>query len=321
MAYSHEVSDTRIKRLMAQIGMPESTSLMLAMKQLEQEVRLEVGAEITPKASDELVAENTKLIEALHNERQSHGDTCVTLGMICQALGFDISDSEKALPAIKALVEAKETAEKTLVLIGEKAVVDWDDKTVGQVDAVVKDREKYKDWVCKVLGARRVPIPTVTDPDNSGNLRVEYPKNQALDDLSDALGKLGETTIERDRLREELASEKRVGNITMEAARQAAAERDQARRWVADLQSGMFVNCVYCGHRYGPKNDTPVAMADILKAHIAVCPQHPLSIARKALSCLVQAKLLKERDGKTLEYEAAKEAAWKLAVQALEITR
>lgn len=239
------------------------------------------GKTIMPKTREELVTENTKLVEALHSENQSHGDTCVTLGMICQALGFDISDSEKALPAIKALVEAKETAEKALVLIGEKAVVDFDDPTVGQVDAVVKDREKYKDWLGKVLN-------------------VASRQEREVKALQD-----------------ELASEKRVGNITMEAAKQATAERDQARQWVADLQSGMFVNCVYCGHRYGPKNETPVAMADVLKAHIAICPQHPLSITRKALSCLVEAKRLKERAGKTPEYEAAKEAAWKLAEQAL----
>ena len=24
------------------------------------------------------------------------------------------------------------------------------------------------------------------------------------------------------------------------------------RQWIDDLQSGMYINCVYCGHRYGP---------------------------------------------------------------------
>ena len=54
-------------------------------------------------------------------------------------------------------------------------------------------------------------------------------------------------------------------------------EIERLQAWVADLQSGMHVNCVYCGHRYGPKKDTPVAMADVLKAHIEQCPQHPMS--------------------------------------------
>jgi hypothetical protein len=47
--------------------------------------------------------------------------------------------------------------------------------------------------------------------------------------------------------------------------------------WVSDLQSGLYVNCVYCGHRYGPDPGTPVAMADVLKQHIAECPAHPMS--------------------------------------------
>jgi DNA-directed RNA polymerase subunit RPC12/RpoP len=47
----------------------------------------------------------------------------------------------------------------------------------------------------------------------------------------------------------------------------------------AELHSGMYINCVYCGHRYGPKEDTPVSMADVLKAHIKVCQKHPLAAA------------------------------------------
>ena len=55
------------------------------------------------------------------------------------------------------------------------------------------------------------------------------------------------------------------------------------RQWVADLQSGMWINCVYCGHRYGPNPGTPVSMADVLKAHIEVCPEHPASKLKAAL--------------------------------------
>jgi hypothetical protein len=53
--------------------------------------------------------------------------------------------------------------------------------------------------------------------------------------------------------------------------------------WVDDLQSGMWVNCVYCGHNYGPREDTPVAMADVLKEHVMKCPLHPMSKMREAL--------------------------------------
>lgn len=59
------------------------------------------------------------------------------------------------------------------------------------------------------------------------------------------------------------------------------AEVEQLRAWVGDLQSGMYVNCVYCGHRYGPGETTPVSMADALKAHVEECPHHPMSALRR----------------------------------------
>ena len=65
-----------------------------------------------------------------------------------------------------------------------------------------------------------------------------------------------------------------------------AAETARLQRWVDDLQSGMYVNCVYCGHQYGPREDTPHTMADVLRAHIEECPQHPLSLARAKIDAL-----------------------------------
>lgn len=53
------------------------------------------------------------------------------------------------------------------------------------------------------------------------------------------------------------------------------------RRWVADLQSGMYVNCIYCGHRYPP--GTPGVQADVLYSHIKECPEHPLSKAHDVI--------------------------------------
>ena len=55
------------------------------------------------------------------------------------------------------------------------------------------------------------------------------------------------------------------------------AEKEQLERWVEDLQSGMYINCVYCGHRYGPEDEVPATMADALKEHIEQCPKHPMS--------------------------------------------
>lgn len=55
-------------------------------------------------------------------------------------------------------------------------------------------------------------------------------------------------------------------------------------QWVADLQSGMFINCVYCGHRYGPNDEVPASMAQVLKDHIEVCSEHPMSKLKEELN-------------------------------------
>ena len=64
--------------------------------------------------------------------------------------------------------------------------------------------------------------------------------------------------------------------------KQIKEEFRRLRQWVSDCQSGMYVNCVYCGHRYGPDKTTPVSHADLLKAHIEVCPDHPMSALKKS---------------------------------------
>lgn len=38
------------------------------------------------------------------------------------------------------------------------------------------------------------------------------------------------------------------------------ADNARMKAWLADLQSGMFINCVYCGHRYGPKDQMPATL-------------------------------------------------------------
>ena len=58
------------------------------------------------------------------------------------------------------------------------------------------------------------------------------------------------------------------------------------RQWIDDLQSGMYINCVYCGHRYGPQDKVPASMAEVLKQHIEVCPKHPMSKLKKELEQL-----------------------------------
>jgi len=40
----------------------------------------------------------------------------------------------------------------------------------------------------------------------------------------------------------------------------------------------MYINCVYCGHRYGPQDKVPGSMAFTLKEHVKKCPKHPMAI-------------------------------------------
>jgi len=63
-------------------------------------------------------------------------------------------------------------------------------------------------------------------------------------------------------------------------SQEASAEIQRLEAWVDDCQSGMYINCVYCGHRYGPKESTPVSMREVLKQHVEKCPKHPLAEAR-----------------------------------------
>jgi hypothetical protein len=78
--------------------------------------------------------------------------------------------------------------------------------------------------------------------------------------------------------------------LTAELAEARGAEKRGQHRidcllsWVRDLQSGMYINCVYCGHRYGPDSEVPASMAEVLKAHIEKCPEHPMSELRTQLT-------------------------------------
>jgi DNA-directed RNA polymerase subunit RPC12/RpoP len=64
------------------------------------------------------------------------------------------------------------------------------------------------------------------------------------------------------------------------------AEVARLHQWVEDCQAGMYINCVYCGHRYGPNTEVPASMADVLKKHVEQCPDHPMSALRKEVEGL-----------------------------------
>ena len=78
------------------------------------------------------------------------------------------------------------------------------------------------------------------------------------------------------------------------ALEQAQAETERLQNWVNDLQAGMYINCVYCGHRYGPDNEVPATMADVLKKHISTCTEHPMSKLKKRIEQL-EAGLRREK--------------------------
>ena len=62
--------------------------------------------------------------------------------------------------------------------------------------------------------------------------------------------------------------------------------KEELEQWVDDLQSGMYINCVYCGHRYGPNSVGKTTMRKALEKHISKCPKHPLSAAKAEITVL-----------------------------------
>lgn len=66
----------------------------------------------------------------------------------------------------------------------------------------------------------------------------------------------------------------------------AHKEIKRLRKWINDLQAGCYINCVYCGHRYGPNDEVPASMADVLKEHVEQCPEHPMSALKQEVEKL-----------------------------------
>ncbi|KKL85795.1 hypothetical protein LCGC14_1951120 [marine sediment metagenome] len=72
-----------------------------------------------------------------------------------------------------------------------------------------------------------------------------------------------------------------IADDALDSLASAAQEIERLKAWVNDLQAGMYINCVYCGHRYGPDDEVPESMADVLKEHVEQCPEHPMSKVKK----------------------------------------
>ncbi len=117
----------------------------------------------------------------------------------------------------------------------------------------------------------------IADVCNNGkDMRVIVAELNALStELAEAKAEVAEYEIRNDKLNDCVAT--------------ALLRIAELERWVDDLQSGMYINCVYCGHRYGPKENTPTSMADVLKEHIEQCPKHPMSSLKAHTARLTEA--------------------------------
>jgi hypothetical protein len=62
------------------------------------------------------------------------------------------------------------------------------------------------------------------------------------------------------------------GMVCPECIEELKLKVKRLEQWISDLQSGMHLNCVYCGHRYGPG-----VSVEVLHDHIQQCPHHPLT--------------------------------------------
>ena len=118
-------------------------------------------------------------------------------------------------------------------------------------------------------------------------------------EIVDRLADAERTRGEHDALKAELARYEKEfedrGHAFQKSVEELMRERDalkakleRYKKWVNDLQSGMFINCVYCGHQYGPKESTPISMADVLKAHVEKCPEHPMYALKAKLAQAVE---------------------------------
>lgn len=63
-------------------------------------------------------------------------------------------------------------------------------------------------------------------------------------------------------------------------------ENIRLTNWKNDLLSGMYVNCIYCGHNYGLTEFTPEIMDEELARHVEHCERHPLHEAKETISNL-----------------------------------
>ena len=99
------------------------------------------------------------------------------------------------------------------------------------------------------------------------------------------------------------------------------------RNWVNDLQSGLYINCVYCGFRYGPGESTPATLPEAgetlagaaLREHVEKCPDHPMSRLKSEIDQAVQIINLLLEDTRSVGPEEPRERRIPTQIQVGEI--
>lgn len=51
----------------------------------------------------------------------------------------------------------------------------------------------------------------------------------------------------------------------------AEASVARLRQWVEDLQGDCWVNCIYCGWRFGPMKELPFSTREVFTGHLKKC--------------------------------------------------
>ena len=195
----------------------------------------------------------------------------------------DVS-SRNILPGIVVVEDGVQAIEDRHTLLAA------DDELRAVKTALIRGCDQLKgerDEARRECDSKTESLDGLTDSLRDAREKIELLKalgHGLVDDTGDTLSLLVEAERQRDeaiKARSDLEIE--CGRL--EAQRDAArAEVKRLQQWVNDLQSGMYINCVYCGHRYGPDPGTPVAMAEVLKRHIEQCPSHPLSHVKARLA-------------------------------------
>lgn len=128
-----------------------------------------------------------------------------------------------------------------------------------------------------------------------------------------------DTGIDHERTEYVNAHEELMRRLTQRA--ELMRENDRLQNWIDDLQAGMYINCVHCGHQYGPDDEVPASMAEILKKHVEQCPEHPMSKLKRnlELSDKMISKLQGQIDRLGNENDKLKSAATELLLKLDEV--